>query len=80
MKLKNLKKETKLFICSNIRINLKVRGTSKNGSIRANKSKINELRKKLIKERNEKIQITEFTFIDRLKNTDHIILVEELIA
>ena len=39
-------------------MNLKVRGTSKNGSIRANKSKINELRKKLSKERNEKIQIT----------------------
>ena len=39
-------------------MNPKVRGTSKNGSIRANKSKINELRKKLIKERNEKIQIT----------------------
>ena len=39
-------------------MNLKVRGTSKNGSIRANKSKINELCKKLIKERNEKIQIT----------------------
>ena len=39
-------------------MNLKVRGTSKNGSIRANKSKINESREKLIKERNEKIQIT----------------------
>ena len=39
-------------------MNPKVRGTSKNGSIRANKSKINELRKKLSKERNEKIQIT----------------------
>ena len=39
-------------------MNPKVRGTSKNSSIRANKSKINELRKKLIKERNEKIQIT----------------------
>ena len=39
-------------------MNPKVRGTSKNGSIRANKSKINELRKKLIKERNEKKQIT----------------------
>ena len=39
-------------------MNLKVRGTSKNDSIRANKSKINELCKKLIKERNEKIQIT----------------------
>ena len=61
-------------------MNLKVGGTSKNGSIRANKSKINESRQKLIKERNEKIQITEFRFIDRLKNKDHIILVEELIA
>ena len=60
IKLKNFKKKMfKLFICSSIRMNLKVRGTSKNGSIRANKSKINELRKKLIKERNEKIQITE---------------------
>ena len=39
-------------------MNLKVGGTSKNGSIRANKSKINESREKLIKERNEKIQIT----------------------
>ena len=39
-------------------MNLKVRGTSKNGSIRASKSKINELRKKLIKERKEKIQTT----------------------
>ena len=48
----------KLFICSSIRMNLKVGGTSKNGSIRANKSKINESREKLIKERNEKIQIT----------------------
>ena len=28
-------------------MNLKVRGTSKNSSIRANKSKINELRKKI---------------------------------
>ena len=55
-----MKKTTKLFICSSIRINLKVRGTSKNYSVRANKSKINELRKKLIKERNEKIQITGF--------------------
>ena len=41
-------------------MNLKVRGTSKNGSIRASKSKINELRKKLIKERKEKIQTTRF--------------------
>ena len=39
-------------------MNPKVRGTRKNSSIRANKSKINELRKKLIKERSEKIQIT----------------------
>ena len=54
----NKKKMFKLFISSSIRMNLKVRGTSKNGSIRANKSKINELSKKLIKERNEKIQIT----------------------
>ena len=30
-------------------MNPKVRATSKNSSIRANKSKINELRKKLIK-------------------------------
>ena len=37
---------------------LKVRGTSKKSSIRASKSKINDWRKKLIKERNEKIQIT----------------------
>ena len=34
-------------------MNPKVRGTSKNGSIRANKSKINELCKKLIKELQE---------------------------
>ena len=39
-------------------MNPKVRGTSKNSSIRANKSKVNELPKKLIKKRNEKIQIT----------------------
>ena len=39
-------------------MNLKVRGTNKNSSIRANKSKINELHQKLIKERNEKRQIT----------------------
>ena len=39
-------------------MNPKVRGTSKNSSIRANKSNINELCKKLIKERIEKIQIT----------------------
>ena len=39
-------------------MNPKVRGTSKNSSIRATKSKINELRKKLIKEHNEKRQIT----------------------
>ena len=39
-------------------MNPKVRGTRKNSSIRANKSKINELRKNLIKERSEKIQIT----------------------
>ena len=51
IKLKNFKKKMfKLFICSSIRMNLKVRGTSKNGSIRANKSKINESREKLIKE------------------------------
>ena len=35
-------------------MNLKVRGTSSNGPIRASKSKINKLRKKLIKELNEK--------------------------
>ena len=34
-------------------MNPKVRGTSKNGSVRANKSKINELCKKLIKELQE---------------------------
>ena len=34
-------------------MNPKVRGTSKNGSIRANKSKINELCKKLIKDLQE---------------------------
>ena len=39
-------------------MNLKVRGTSKNSSVRANKSRINELRKRLIKEHNEKRQIT----------------------
>ena len=39
-------------------MNLQVRGTSKNSSTRANKPKINELRKKLIKEHNEKRQIT----------------------
>ena len=39
-------------------MNLQVRGTSKNSSTRANKSKINELHKKLIKEHNEKRQIT----------------------
>ena len=39
-------------------MNLQVRGTSKNNSTRANKSKINELHKKLIKEHNEKRQIT----------------------
>ena len=51
IKLKNFKKKMfKLFICSSIRMNLKVRGTSKNGSIRANKSKINESPEKLIKE------------------------------
>ena len=44
---KNFFKKIQLFICSSIRINLKVRGTGKNSSIRANKSKINELRKKI---------------------------------
>ena len=39
-------------------MNLKVRGTSKNSSVRENKSRINKLRKKLIKEHNEKRQIT----------------------
>ena len=39
-------------------MNLQVRGTSKKSSIRGSKSKINDWRKKLIKERNEKIQIT----------------------
>ena len=37
----------------------KVRGTRTNGSIRASKSKINELRKNLIKELNEKNKIRE---------------------
>ena len=46
----------KELICSSIRMNLKVRGTSKNSSVRANKSKINELRKELIKN-NEKRQM-----------------------
>ena len=40
-------------------MNPKVRGTSKNGTIRAGKSKINKLRKKLIKELNEKNKIKE---------------------
>ena len=39
-------------------MNTKVRGISKNSSIKANKSKVNELPKKLVKKRNEKIQIT----------------------
>ena len=39
-------------------MNLETRGTSRNDSIRATKSKINNLRKKLIKERNKKVQIT----------------------
>ena len=39
-------------------MNLETRGTSRNDSIRATKSRINELRKKLIKERNKKVQIT----------------------
>ena len=39
-------------------MNLETRGTSRNDSIRATKSKINKLRKKLIKERNKKVQIT----------------------
>ena len=39
-------------------MNHKVRGTSKNSSVRANKSKINELHKTIIKEHNQKTQIT----------------------
>ena len=46
----------KELICSSIRMNLKVRGTSKNSSVRTNKSNINELRKELIKN-NEKRQM-----------------------
>ena len=40
-------------------MNPKVRGTSKNGTTRAGWSKINKLRKKLIKELNEKNKIKE---------------------
>ena len=40
-------------------MNPKVREASKNGTIRAGKSKINKLRKKLIKELNEKNKIKE---------------------
>ena len=39
-------------------MNLQVRGTSKKSSIRGSKSKINDWRKKLIKERYEEVQIT----------------------
>ena len=40
-------------------MNSKVRGTSKSGTIRASKPKINKLRTKLIKELNEKYKIKE---------------------
>ena len=39
-------------------MNHKVRGTNKNSSVRANKSKINELHKTIIKEQNQKTQTT----------------------
>ena len=56
---KHWKKTFELFYCATIKMNCKVRGTSKNGSIRASKWKNHKLRKELIKELNEKNKIKE---------------------